>query len=209
MQEYFTKEFQPPKSDQIKMFWDNEEVELASSAVNFDGKIFKISLRDLKNTSTGVLKPESSLRFEYPIHSVNPVQNTKFESDVIYHANTYPVSQELEFKPEVPIIEALHLRRKFRIGKEVVPFGKLGNYRIELSIENIGTATLQNLVLLDKVPDNFEYGDYSRKPEITDEVGSDTLKWAIDKLEAGERVEITYEIKGSGEYSPSDAEVGY
>jgi uncharacterized repeat protein (TIGR01451 family) len=101
----------------------------------------------------------------------------------------------------------MHIRRKFRIGKEVVPIGDLGNYRIILTLENIGESTLHNLVLLDKVPDSFEYGDYSMTPEITDEVGQDTLKWDIEELEAGEKLEITYEITGTGKYSPSDAQL--
>jgi hypothetical protein len=208
-QRYFNKEFQPPKSDEVKLIWDNEEIELASNAVSFDGSILKISLRDLKNSSTDMFKPESTIQFQYPIHCINPVQDAKFESEIVYNANTFPVSQELEFKPEVPVIEALHLRRKFRIGKEVVHIGDLGNYRIVLSVENIGTAPLQKLVLLDRVPDDFEYGSYSKKPQITDEVGSDTLKWTIDKLEAEEKIEITYEIHGTGEYSPSDAHAGF
>ena len=207
-QQYFTNEFQPPKADEIKLLWNGSEIELGSDAVSFDGSVFKISLKDLRNSESGMFKPESSLRFEYPIHCVNPVQDAKFESELIYNANTYPMSSELEFMPEVPVVEALHLRRRFRIGKEVVPVGKLGSYKIILLVENIGTAALQNLVLMDKVPDSFEYGSYSEKPEITDEVGSDTLKWTIKKLDAGDRMEITYEINGTGEYSPSDAQLG-
>ncbi|GAG95768.1 unnamed protein product, partial [marine sediment metagenome] len=119
------------------------------------------------------------------------------------------VSQELEFRPEVPVIEALHIRRKFRTSKEVVPIGDLGNYRIILTLENIGESTLHNLVLLDKVPDSFEYNlmPDTAKPKITDEVGQDTLKWEIDELGIGENLEISYEISGTGEYSPSDAQL--
>ncbi|MHA1626182.1 MAG: hypothetical protein ACTSXN_09370 [Promethearchaeota archaeon] len=207
-QQFFTNEFQPPKADEIKLLWNGSELELGSDAVSFDGSVFKISLKDLRNSESGMFKPESSLQFDYPIHCVNPVQDAKFESELIFNANTYPMSSELEFMPEVPVVEALHLRRRFRIGKEVVPVGKLGSYKIILLVENIGTATLQNLVLMDKVPDSFEYGSYSDKPEITDEVGSDTLKWTIKKLDAGDRMEITYEINGTGEYSPSDAQLG-
>ncbi|MFW9823878.1 MAG: hypothetical protein ACFFE4_13120, partial [Candidatus Thorarchaeota archaeon] len=151
--------------------------------------------------------PDSTLEFQYPIHCVNPVRNSTFESEIIYHANTFPVSQELEFKPEVPVIEALHIRRKFRTSKEVVPIGDLGNYRIILTIENIGESKLHSMVLMDKVPDSFEYGTYSTTPEITDEVGSDTLKWEIEELDIGEELEISYEINGKGEYSPSDAQL--
>ena len=67
---------------------------------------------------------------------------------------------------------------------------------------------LHNLILLDKVPDSFEYGDYSMVPKITDDVGQDTLKWTIEELQEGEKLEITYQITGSGEYSPSDAQLG-
>jgi len=208
VQQYFTDEFQPPKANEIKLLWDGSEVELNSGAVNFDGNIFKITLKDLRNSSNGLLMSDSSLEFQYPIHCVNPAQESKFESEIVYFTNTFPVSQELEFRPEVPVIEALHLRRRFRIGKEVLPIGALGNYEIILTVENIGTAPLQNLVLMDKVPDSFEYSDYSMKPEITDEVGQDTLKWTIDKLMAEEKVEITYKISGTGAYSPSDAQLG-
>ena len=207
IQQYFSDEYQPPKASEIKLVWDGEEVEVSAGAVSFEDKTFSIDLKDLKNSSTGMFKPDSTLEFEYPIHCVNPARESTFESEIIYLANTFPVSQELEFKPEVPVIEAMHIRRKFRIGKEVVPIGDLGNYRIILTLENIGESKLHNLILLDKVPDSFEYGTYSMTPEITDEVGQDTLKWDIDVLEVGDKLEITYEITGTGKYSPSDAQL--
>jgi len=208
VQQHFNDEYQPPKADEIKLLWDRNEVDLDSGSVSFDGNVFKISLKDLRNSSNGLFMPESSLEFQYPIHCINPAQESKFESEIIYYTNTFPVSQELEFKPEVPVIEALHLRRRFRIGKEVLPIGKLGNYEIILTVENIGTAPLTKIILMDKVPDSFEYSDYSMKPQITDEVGQDTLKWTIDKLDAEQKIEITYKISGTGAYSPSDAQLG-
>ncbi|MFX0039394.1 MAG: hypothetical protein ACFFCY_09030 [Promethearchaeota archaeon] len=207
IQQYFSDEFQPPKADEVKLLWDGEEVEVSAVAVSFEDKAFKIDLRDLKDSGTGMFKPDSTLEFEYPIHCINPARESTFESEITYLANTFPVSQELEFKPKVPVIEAMHIRRKFRIGKEVLPIGDLGNYRIILTLENIGESKLHNLVLLDKVPDLFEYGDYSMTPEITDEVGQDTLKWDIKLLDVGEKLEITYEITGKGKYSPSDAQL--
>jgi len=206
-QETFSDEYQPPKADEIQLIWDGDEIEISADAVSFEMNVFKISLTDLKDTSTGMFKPDSTLEYKYPIHCVKPIRDSTFESEIIYTANTYPVSQELEFKPEVPVIQALHIRRKFRIGKEVVPIGDLGNYRIILTLENIGESALHNLTLLDKVPDSFEYGTYSMTPEITDEVGQDTLKWTIEILEVGDKLEISYEITGTGEYSPSDAQL--
>ncbi|TXT54669.1 MAG: hypothetical protein BAJALOKI2v1_750003 [Promethearchaeota archaeon] len=207
----FGEEFTPPEADEIKLSWDGEEVELSPEAVSFNDGILSIELKNLRDTDTGMFEPESVLEFTYPIHSMNPPRDTQFESEVIYLANTYPPSQELEYRPEVPIIEALHLRRKFRIGKEVLPIGALGNYQIILTVENIGNTTLDNLVLMDKVPEKFEYGEYKPEelqPEITDEVGEDTLKWTIDALEQGEKLEISYEITGTGEYHASEAQLG-
>jgi len=206
-QQTFTKEYQPPEANEIKLIWDGDEVELSSSAVNFETDVFTISLKDLKDTSTGMLKPDSTIEFQYPIHCINPIRDSTFGSEIIYRANTFPVSQELEFSPEVPVIEAIHIRRKFRTSKEVVPIGALGNYRIILTLENIGESKLNDLVILDKVPDSFEYSNYSTTPKITDEVGQDTLKWEIDELDVADKLEISYEISGTGEYSPSDAQL--
>jgi len=207
IQQSFTDEYQPPKANEIKLIWDGDEVELSADAVSFETNVFTLLLSNLKDTSTGMFKPDSTLEFQYPIHCVKPARDSTFESEIVYHANTFPVSQELEFVPEVPAIEALHIRRKFRTSKEVVPIGDLGNYRIILTLENIGESRLHNLQLLDKVPDQFEYQNYSMTPEITDEVGADTLKWAIDELEVGDKLEISYEITGTGKYSPSDAQL--
>ena len=207
IQEPFSEEYQPPKANEIKLLWDGAEVEVTPGAVEFEGSVFKISLKDLKESGTGMFKPESTLEFEYPVHCVNPAKESSFNSEITYLANTFPVSQELEFKPEVPVIEAQHIRRKFRIGKEVVPIGDLGSYRIIITLENIGESKLYHIDLLDKVPDSFEYGTYSMQPQITDEVGQDTLKWSIDVLEIGDKLEITYEITGTGAYSPSDAQL--
>jgi hypothetical protein len=33
------------------------------------------------------------------------------------------------------------------------------------------------------------------------------LKWEIDELDVGDSIEISYEISGTGEYNPSDAQL--
>jgi len=206
-QQFFSDEFQAPNADEIKVLWDGSEIEVDSSAVRVDDNVFKIELTDLKDSSTGMFEPESKLEVQYPIHCINPAQESRFESEVVYLANTYPLSNEIEVRPDVPAIEVIHIRRKFRVGKEVLAIGDLGNYKIILILENIGDQPLKNLTLLDKVPDKFEYGDYTMTPEITDEVGSDTLKWEIEELAEAEKLEISYEIHGKGKYKPSDAQL--
>lgn len=206
-QQFFSDEYQAPNADEITILWDGSEIEVDASAVSVDGNVFKIELTDLKDSSTGMFEPESNLEVQYPIHCVNPAQESRFETEVIYLANTYPLSNEIEVRPDVPAIEAIHIRRKFRVGKEVLAVGDLGNYKIILILENIGDQALTNLILMDKVPDNFEYSEFTMQPEITDEVGADTLKWEIEELAEAEKLEISYEISGKGEYKPSEAQL--
>ena len=131
---------------------------------------------------------------------------------MVINANTTPIGSELEYKPDpadVPVIKAVHFRRKFRLGKEIIAQGSLGEYQIILTLANLGNAPLKNLTVLDKVPDHFKYSNFSVEPQITDEVGTDTLRWDIEELTEGDRLEFSYDISGEGEYHPSNAELSY
>jgi hypothetical protein len=155
------------------------------------------------------------VELRYPIHAIQPKEELDFETQAIFNANTYPVGEELEYIPDpedTPVISVVHIRRKYRLGKEIVPLGKEGKYQIILFLENLGTKkenTLKNFTIVDKVPDSFEYDEFSMEPEITDEFGEDTLKWEIEVLEPREDIEITYEITGEGEYEAKKAQVTY
>ena len=173
-----------------------------------DDNSVQVILPELKDSPIGMLEPDSVIEVKYPIHADNPPKDSEFVTDVIYNGNTYPLGQELEYIPEpeeIPIIKVVHVRRKYRLGKKITPIGTLGSYQIVIEYENLGNMPLKDYTILDKVPDNFEYGEFSLEPEITDEKGSDTLKWLIEELEEGDKIELSYEINGSGEYRPSNA----
>ena len=217
-QKGFTEIFQPPnledpeEPDEIKLLWDGKEIELDKDSIIIEDNTVQIVLKDLKDTENGMLEPNSYIEVVYPINVENPSRDIEFATDLVYNANTYPIGPELEYIPipdEVPIIKVLHIRRKYRVGKEIIPVGEIGNYRIRLYYENVGELPLINFVLIDKVPDNFEYSEFTMEPEITDEVGTDTLKWKIESLKEGDLLEITYEIKGSGKYHPSEAQLAF
>ncbi|MFX1258426.1 MAG: hypothetical protein ACFFAN_11240 [Promethearchaeota archaeon] len=210
-QKGFTENFKPPEPEEIEVLWDGDKVELTPEEVKITPDSVQIVLENLKERPTEMFEPESVIEVKYPIHSENPPRDLEFSPDVVYNANTYPIGQELEYIPEekIPIFKVYHIRRKYRVGKEIIPIGDMGNYQIKLHYENMGEMALKNFVLIDKVPDNFEYSDFSSEPKITDEVGTDTLEWAIEILEKGDVLEISYNIKGSGEYHPSDAQLAF
>ncbi len=211
-QKGFDDKFRPPKPDEVEVFVDGKPIDVDPENIIIDDDSVQVILPNLKDSPEGMLEPDSVVEVKYPIHAESPPEDTEFITDVIYNGNTYPLGQELEYLPtpeEIPVIKILHIRRKYRLGKEVVPIGELGNYQIKLHYENLGNMPLKDFVLIDKVPDNFEYSGFSQEPEITDNVGTDTLEWAIDLLDEGEIVEISYDISGSGEYRPSDAQVAF
>ena len=211
-QRYFTDEFTPPSSEEITCFKDGEEISISPSQVTFEDNILLVQFKDLKDSDLGMFEADSELEFQYPIHVINPSQGATFESEVIINGNTYPKSKELEYIPEAeetPVIEAVHIRRKYRVGKEVVPVGAFGEYEIILSIINKGNMPLEKVLVRDKVPDNFERQDFSMEPEVIDLEGEDILKWVIDKVDVDSSVEITYKISGTGDYNPSQAQLSY
>lgn len=216
-QKGFTEIFQPPNPDapedpdEIKLLWNGKETELDPESIIIEDNTVQIVLKDLKDKENGMLEPGSYIEIEYPIHVENPSRDLEFETDVVYNANTYPIGPELEYIPieEAPVIKVLHIRRKYRVGKEIIPIGEIGNYQIRLYYENVGELPLKNFKLIDKVPDNFKYSEFTMEPEITDEVGTDTLLWTIESLKEGELLEITYKIEGSGKYHPSEAQLAF
>lgn len=213
-------DFSPPNPDdpddfeRMQLFVDGEPVDLSPDDVYVDDDTIQLSKTDLKNTPIGMIKPDSVVEFRYPIHAIQPKEGL-FESDVVYNANTYPLGEELEVLPtpeEVPVISVVTVRRKVRVGKEIIPLAADGEYEIIIFVENLGDAEenkIEDLDVIDKVPDDFEYSDFSMEPEITDEFGEDTLKWDIELLEPEEQLEITYKIKGEGEYHASKAQLTY
>ncbi len=210
LQQKFTPEFKPPKKEEISLFLDGEKLDVSPESITVDGDKVEVVLKDLKDTPKGLFNPKSVIELKYPIHCENPVKDAKFDSDVLYKGNTYPVSQEIEFQPkpeEIPIIKVVHIRRKFHLGKDIAPEGPKGTYKITLILENIGNMPFANFEVKDKIPDNFDTSDFSVEPETATEKGEQVIKWKVESLKESEKMEFSYILKGKGDYNPSEAQV--
>ena len=116
---------------------------------------------------------------------------------------------------EAPIVKVRHNRRNFSAGKSVMPMGGKGRYEVLIIFENNGDTALQDVCINDVLPSNFELKDWIVRGEgnnkrddvtiesTTTENGSENV-WSIPVVEKGERLEVSFEIKGEGEV---DAEV--
>ena len=209
----FTDEFQPPNPNEIKVLKNGKVIKVQPNDIRVENNTIVYEVKDLKDRTEGMFAQNSEYTFEYPIHCNNPREDSTWESNVVVNANTYPIGPELEYIPEVeeiPKLKAIHIRRKYRVGKDIIPAGnELGAYEIKIHIENVGTFPLKNMIIRDKIPDSFKRSDFSLEPQITDLKGEDILEWNIESVEEGELLEITYNIKGTGDYNASQAQVTF
>tara|TARA_B100000282_G_scaffold295555_1_gene275117 strand:+ start:154 stop:2682 length:2529 start_codon:yes stop_codon:yes gene_type:complete len=116
---------------------------------------------------------------------------------------------------EVPVVRVRHNRRNFSAGKSVMPMGGKGRYEVLIIFENNGDTALQDVCINDVLPSNFELKDWIVRGEggnkrddvsiesTSGENGTENV-WSIPVVEKGERLEVSFEIKGDGEV---DAEV--
>ena len=116
---------------------------------------------------------------------------------------------------DAPIVRVRHNRRNFSAGKSVMPMGGKGRYEVLIIFENNGDTALQDVCINDVLPSNFELKDWivrgegnNKREDVTldstsTENGNENV-WSIPVVEKGERLEVSFEIKGDGEV---DAEV--
>tara|TARA_B100001248_G_scaffold262188_1_gene256611 strand:- start:479 stop:2941 length:2463 start_codon:yes stop_codon:yes gene_type:complete len=110
---------------------------------------------------------------------------------------------------DAPSIKVIHNRRDFSAGKQAIPLGGKGRYEVLILFENNGDTALQDVYINDVIPANFEIKDWYIKGangkrddcEITTEdVDTGTqASWMVPMVGKGERLEVCFEIKGSGE----------
>ena len=114
-----------------------------------------------------------------------------------------------------PAIKVSHRRKKFSAGKTVIPAGGSGRYEILIMFENRSDTALRDLIIHDVVPSNFEMLDCivrgSGRKERTDvemstkdsDSGS-VIQWHVPIIGKNERLEVSYEIKGEGEFDAAE-----
>ncbi len=205
IQQFFTNEFRTPETNDIAFKVNDKLVEFFDAVeISIKNNTLSIQINDLRNTDIGLFNPGDILFVNYPIQIINPSQKARFESDVIYTANTYPEIIPLEVRPEVPIIEAIHIRRKIRLSKEIIPLSAFGNYEIILTAQNNSTIILEELELVDIIPEYFKFEKSTQEPLSMEQNGETIIKWEIEELKEEEMIEITYEVSGSGEYAPKE-----
>ena len=109
-----------------------------------------------------------------------------------------------------------HKKRRFSQGKELVGGTEPGSWRVHLVFRNRADWGIGELVLIDRVPpgcqvtgvrvESDQWGRFDPPARrVADEDGT-RLEWRIARIEAGEGLDIIYEIEAEGEAEPHFAD---
>ena len=219
-QEIIPTHFAAPDRKEMKLTVTRDgvedEVDVPKDAITIDpddqedkpAHTVKLALKDLiENDAVNGFKPNDTFTLTYPITAVKPDATVVYSCDVLYQANTLPAGKPLEVhivgEQTIPV---MHVRRKYDKGKEIKNLAGEGAYEITLFLTNTGQFNLENITVMDKVPDNFQYTNMTIEPAITDLEGEDILTWKVELLEPGQNWEVKFNINGQGEFKPKEAQ---
>ena len=157
------------------------------------------------------LKPGKKMEISYPLNAPDPTPgNERVDAPARIEFSAERFGPICTREPvETPSIKVVHNRRNFSAGKQAIPLGGKGRYEVLILFENNGDTALSDLYINDVLPAQFEIKDWELKSAsgkrddvtMTSEDGEGGLHivWHVPKVEKGERLEVSFDIKGSGE----------
>ena len=157
------------------------------------------------------LKPGKKIEITYPLTAPDPSpNNTRVDAParVEFSAERFgPICSR--DASETPSIRVIHNRRNFSAGKQAIPLGGKGRYEVLILFENNGDTALSDLFINDVLPSQFEIKDWTikggsgKRDDVTmkseDGEGGLHIVWHVPMVDKGERLEVSFDIKGSGE----------
>ena len=157
------------------------------------------------------LKPGKKLEISYPLSAPDPSPgNERVDAPARIEFSAERFGPICTREPsETPSVKVVHNRRNFSAGKQAIPLGGKGRYEVLILFENNGDTALSDLYINDVLPPQFEIKEWEMKSAdgkrddvtMTSEEGEGGLHilWHVPKVEKGERLEVSFDIKGSGE----------
>ena len=157
------------------------------------------------------LKPGKKIEISYPLSAPDPSPgNERVDAPARVEFSAERFGPICTKEPSAtPSIKVVHNRRNFSAGKQAIPLGGKGRYEVLILFENNGDTALSDLYINDVLPPQFEIKDWEMKSadgkrddvKMTSEEGEGGLHilWHVPKVEKGERLEVSFDIKGSGE----------
>ena len=157
------------------------------------------------------LKPGKSIEISYPLTAPDPSPgNERVDAPARIEFSAERFGPVCTKDPaSTPSMKVIHNRRNFSAGKQAIPLGGKGRYEVLILFENNGDTALSDLYINDVLPPQFEIKEWEMKSAggkrddvtMTSEEGEGGLHivWHVPVVDKGERLEVSFDIKGSGE----------
>ena len=157
------------------------------------------------------LKPGKTIEIAYPLTAPDPSPgNERVDAPTRIEFSAERFGPVCTKEPtSTPSVKVIHNRRNFSAGKQAIPLGGKGRYEVLILFENNGDTALSDLYINDVLPPQFEIKDWEMKSAggkredvtMTSEEGEGGLHivWHVPVVDKGERLEVSFDIKGNGE----------
>jgi len=221
--DFIPENFIPPALEDLHLFLNGKALDLTKKKLEIsferepdttESKVphqLHFHLLNLQS-SIGGLKKGSKLEVQYLIKAVKPPPNKIYQFPIKLTLTSLPDGAPLEIIPamvENSEIKVTHKRRKVTIGKSVSPGAAPDEYEIEILLKNRGNTAIEHAIISDLIPSNFTLLNSSPEASTKDLEGKTLLEWNLPLIPPGKELTITYVIKGTGNYTASDAEIFY
>jgi hypothetical protein len=155
--------------------------------------------------------PGKQMIVSYPLLARNPrpPTETKYMTPVKIEINSPIEGQSFERSTEEePELKVRYVKRKLKTLKSVKPGLTEGEFSIGLRIQNKGDVELENVLVKDIIPANFDLTEFTPPIGSTHEVVStgdvSELHVKITEIKGGDSININYNCSGSGDYHRSE-----
>ncbi len=164
-------------------------------------------LENLINSNIGGLKPGLTLALKYEVEAVKPVPGESYHFPLEVEAFPSPSTKNpataIVYTPKgtSPEVQVTYTKRSIGVGKSITHIAG-GAFEVMLLIKNPGAVTLEEILVEDAIPYDFDFENYEPKNlvcESKEEGKEKTFTWKIPKIDPGAKTIITYNVKGAGE----------
>ncbi len=156
-------------------------------------------------------KPTAELKMSYPLLAKNPKPETQYKTPVEIRVNCIVIGEDFVKSPEVePEIKIKYVKRKLKTLKSIKPGINEGEFDITVRIQNKGDVELENLEVIDQIPEGFQLVDFNPKElkyEVVEEGTQKLLNIQIIELSGQETISVQYTCAGTGDYPRTEPKV--
>ncbi len=162
---------------------------------------------EMKFTLNIPLQPNHELTVIYKPIAEKPPKGKSCEVSGSVEVRLSPSDPPIEMPlSRDPIVfRVVHQRHRVSFGKQVREGQKPGEYHVSVWFRNRSDIAMEDIVLQDILPDGFNivknsHASIMKKAKVTD---GTALRWEFKRIDPGEEITVEYELKGTGDYSPS------